>query len=73
MLINERRVLPDRGRLGCADHYATCLERDLEAVGLDGAHLTDVLKTEEVHNLEIGVRMSLNIIRTHVCDDMRHC
>ena len=50
--------VPDRGRLGCADHYAaSSLERDLEAVSLDGAHLANVLETEEVDNLESGVIM----------------
>ena len=49
-------MCPWPGRLGCADHYAaSSLERDLEAVSLDGAHLANVLETEEVDNLESGV------------------
>lgn len=63
LLTNERRVLPDGGRLGCADHYsAPSLECDLEAVSLDGAHLPNVLKTEEVHNLQSVITMSLDVL-----------
>ena len=62
LLTNERRVLPDGGRLGCADHHsAPGLERDLEAVGLDGAHLTNVLKTEEFHNLQSVITKSIYV------------
>ena len=53
LLTNERRVLPDGCCLGCADHHsAPGLQGDLEAVRLDGAHLANILETEDVNNLE---------------------
>ena len=59
--------VPDGGRLGCADHNsASRLEGDLEAVGLDGGHLGNVLETEEVHDLRSDHNVTKCTVRARV-------